>query len=277
MTARNTYATLAEYKSFVTSRGQSSSTDATDDAVIDSLLEQASRYIDDETGRTFAPFVQARLFDTPNERTLYVDDDLLEVISITNGTTALPSTEYTLCPANYSPAYGIRITDVSSYQWESNASNSFENAITVNGIWGYHDKYNRSGWRIGTVLSEDVDLTELEFDVSASTLFSAGQIVRINNELMTIASTASGKITVSERGDLGSTAATHLSVTTVYIWQPMRTCNVAVLEIASNAYNRRFGNTNSNTVTVTAAGVVLSPRDIPSMAQAFIINHREMT
>ena len=276
-TAKNAYATLAEYKDYVTARGQTSSTDATDDEVINNLLEQASRYIDDETGRVFYPFIQARLYNVPNSRELCIDEDLLEVITLTNGDSAtMPATEYYLVPKNVYPAYALKITNISSYQWLSNAQGSLENAISVLGIWGYHDRYTRDGWKVGTTTTEALDTSEVEFDVTASTLFSAGQIIRYGDELGIITSTASGKITVVSRGDNGSTAAAHDSGITVYIWQPIRTANHACLEIAMTAYHRRFGRSQSNSEIVTAAGVVLSPRDVPALAMSFINSHKEM-
>lgn len=277
MTARNAYATLAEYKSYVTARGQSSTTDATDDTVIDSLLESASRYLDDETARQFYPVVQARYYNVPTDRELLVDDDLLEIITLTNGdSTTMPSTEYYLVPKNYTPAYGVKITDISTYSWSTNSAGSFENAIIVNGIWAYRNRYTSEGWKVGTTTTEALDTSEVEFDVTASTLFSAGQIVRYGNELGIIASTATGKITVVSRGDNGSTAAAHDSGITVYIWQPEQGAKLATLEIASNAYHRRFGRSVINSETITAAGVVLSPRDIPTSAVNFILAHRDM-
>lgn len=277
MTARNAYAALSEYKAYVVARGQTSSTDATDDEVINNLLEQASRYIDDETGRAFYPFIQARVYSAPNSLELCVYEDLLEVITLTNGdSTVVPSTEYYLVEKNLSPAYAIKINDISIYKWTSDTQGSLENVISVNGIWGYHNRYLREGWKVGTTTTEALDTSEVEFDVTASTLFSAGQIIRYGDELGIITSTASGKITVVSRGDNGSTAAAHDSGITVYIWQPIRTANLACLEIAMTAYHRRFGRSQSNSEIVTAAGVVLSPRDVPALAMSFINSHKEM-
>lgn len=53
MTITNGYATLAEFKAYVTVRGGSTSTDAADDAVIEDLIEAVSRQIDNLTGRRF--------------------------------------------------------------------------------------------------------------------------------------------------------------------------------------------------------------------------------
>jgi hypothetical protein len=61
----------------------------------------------------------------------------------------------------------------------------------------------------------------------------------------------------------------------VYYWQPEQGAKNAVLEITNSAYRRRFGNTTSSAVTITGAGVVISPRDIPATAQAFIESHKD--
>ena len=44
----------------------------------------------------------------------------------------------------------------------------------------------------------------------------------------------------------------------------------ACLMIATSAYKRRFGESTSSTATITAAGVVLTPQDIPSQAADII-------
>jgi len=276
MTSRNSYASLADYKAYVTARGQAININLADDVVIDGLLDSASRYIDDESGRVFYPYVQTRYYDVPDTRELCLDEDLLEVLTLVNGDgTTITSSDYFLVPKNISPAYAIKLNDVSTLLWTLSNLSSAENAISVTGIWCYRQQYSRNGWKVGTTMAEALDLTEVEFDVTASTLFSAGQVIRYGDELGIVASTSSGKITVVSRGDNGSTAATHLSGITVYIWQPERGAVNAVLEMSNSAYNRRFGNSTSSAVTITAAGVVISPRDISASAQAFIDGHKD--
>lgn len=55
MTITNGYATLNEYKAWIAARGLAGSvgTDASDDTVIEDLIEAVSRYIDTETGERF--------------------------------------------------------------------------------------------------------------------------------------------------------------------------------------------------------------------------------
>jgi hypothetical protein len=276
-TFQNAYATLAEYKAYVTARGQTSTTDATDDTVIESLLDGASRFIDDKTQRTFNPFVQTRYFDSPlGSRMLDVDEDLLEVLTVTNGDgEIIPSTEYATIPRNFSPAYAVRITNVSAYSWAVDPNGVVEDAVTVNAIWGYHDDYYRLGFKSGTVTTEALDASETTIDVSSVTDFSTGQIIRIDSELMFVESVQSSALVV-KRGINGSTAATHDSGASVKYWIVMQGAKMAVLETARHAYHRRFGSSVSNNETITAAGVVLSPRDIPPMMETFVSIYKKI-
>jgi hypothetical protein len=110
--------------------------------------------------------------------------------------------------------------------------------------------------------------------MSAGHSVVVGNILKIDTEYYNVSTVATNTITPVKRGDNGSTAATHLNGATVYAWQPMDEVKQNVLEIANSAYLRRFGKNTGESATVTAAGVVLSPRDIPAMAQSFINDMR---
>ena len=72
----NAYATLAEYKAYDTVRGGTSKADVNDDAVIEDLLEQASRYLDGATGRRFWKNTvdETRYYSPTDSSRLYIDD-----------------------------------------------------------------------------------------------------------------------------------------------------------------------------------------------------------
>jgi len=70
----------------------------------------------------------------------------------------------------------------------------------------------------GTV-DEDLDATETEFDINDDELFAVGDIIRIDDEWMQVASVTSGtpdKLTVVGRGGYGTIAATHDTAATIY-------------------------------------------------------------
>ena len=267
----NLYATLAEYKAYAIARGQTASTDTADDGVINLLLESAARYVDVQTRRQFYPTIETHLFDIPNDRHVYLDTDLLEVITFSNGdSSAIASTNYTLRGFK-APHWCISLKDISSVSWITPVSGSSEQVISLNGIWGYHEQYLQRGWaQVGTLSAAITDTTTLAFSATTGHTITAGQIIKINDEFYNVVTAGANTITPIKRGDNGSTAATHLITTPVYAWQPMENAKQACIEIAHSAYNRRFGRNTGESATITGAGIVLVPRDIPATAQAFI-------
>ena len=278
MTTLRAYATLAQYKAYVTARGQTTTTDSADDAVIEQLLKAASRYAENKTGRIYYPRVQTRYFSVPDEecedpRELELDADLLEVFTVTNGNgTVLASTEYDLKPRNETPYSSIRLKDSSIYYWAPNSSGNSHDVISVSGIWAYHDLYSRA-WLDASTLNEDLDTSETGIDVVAGSAFSVGNIARCDDEIFYVSGIATNTLTAT-RGENDSTAATHDNGTTVKIFVYMEDLNVAVMETAARAYGRRFGESAGGSATITAAGVVLSPKDIPSSMSGFINDHK---
>jgi hypothetical protein len=276
MTTLNAYATLAEFKNFVTARGGSAiPTDTTDDTTLELLLVSASRYLDEKTTRHYYPIIETRYFDVPDDGILRLDEDLLEVITLTNGdTTTIAGTDYIEMPANNTPYWGIKLKGSSGLSWQPDSDGNVEGVISLLGVWGYHNHYYLA-WRIASTLAEDLDTTETGVDVADGTAFAVGNLLRVGSELGYVSNIATNTLT-STRGENGSTAATHLTAAAVKVWQVMDTAKQAVLEIANQAKARRFGQSLSNIETVTAGGIVLSPRDIPATAQEFVQNHRRL-
>ncbi len=113
--------------------------DSTDDdeLLIDALAD-AIAFVEAQTNRVFEAVSGTRYYDsdTQDEDTLYLDDDLVSVTTLTNGdssSTVIPSTEYRLVPRNDTPHYAIRLKSTSSYAWEFDD----DNEVAVTGLWGY--------------------------------------------------------------------------------------------------------------------------------------------
>lgn len=267
----NAYATLAEYKAYTTARGQTASTDTADDGVINSLLESASRFIDMQTRRQFYPSIETRLYNVPTERSIFLDNDLLELTTLTNGDlTVISSTDYTLL-GNRAPFWSIAPKDTSSIFWTYSAAGSREQVISVYGTWGFHEQYAQRAWlQVGTLSAAITDTTTLAFSATTGHTISAGNIVKIGTEIYNVVTAGANTITPVKRGDNGSTAATHLISTVIYAWQPMEEARQSCIEIANSTYQKRFGRNTGESATITAAGVVLTPLDIPATAKAFI-------
>ena len=279
MNISNLYATLAEYKAFATSRGQTATTDATDDAVISAMLQQISRYIDQYVAfRKFYPSFKTRLYDIPRgDRQLFLDDDLLEVVTFTNGDGSVISSEsYVLMGDNDTPAFGIELLGASApwAYWLPNVNGSIRKVISINGLWGYHEDYANAWVPVGTLGAAITDTTTFAFTMTAGHSVSVGQILKIGSEIYNVATVATNTITPNQRGDNGSTAITHLSGATVYAWAVMDDIKLAVLEIALGVSALRTGQSSSGKVSITANGVVIRPEEIPPMAQRTIDGYR---
>jgi hypothetical protein len=182
--------------------------DAADDGVIEDLIETASRYIDNQTGRTFyargtALAPEDRYFSVPrdgNKRWLWLDDDLLQVVEITNGDgVVVAAADYYLMPRNETPKYAIVLKHYSGEYWKINDDGDYEYVIEVSGIWGY----NATG-------SHPADI------------------------------------------------------------------QTACLMIASSLYKRRFGENMSSITTVTGAGVVITPQDVPKEAAYILDSYKRL-
>jgi hypothetical protein len=274
----NSYLTLAEYK-----RGagidDSTDSDATDDLFIESLLEEASRFIDDETCRTFYPRVETHYLDTPDCRELWLDDDLLEIIDVTNGDdSSLDDSSYFLIPRNATPYYAIRIIATADETFELDSTGNAEGVIEVEGIWGYHTNYSQRAWMTGsTVNSGAVTAAATSFVIVSGTLFDVDQIIRLDDELARITATAYDDSTTYTtltiaRGENGSTAAAHDDSSTVYIWQTHPPAKTACRAIVQNEYKKRHGANTEGAATITGAGVVITPDSIPRTAARIIRN-----
>src|SRR3990167_331551 len=136
----NAYCSLEQIKNRLNPLGVTTS--VIDDAVIDEMIEQASRAIDAFCGgRTFYARTETHYFDVPEDRALDVDDDLLSVTTLTHGdATVLTSSDYILLPYNQAPYYQVRLKETTGYVWTVDTSGNAERAISLAGSWGYVDR-----------------------------------------------------------------------------------------------------------------------------------------
>jgi hypothetical protein len=137
MTISNGYCTLAEFKANAI---PNAGTNSADDAVIEDIIEGASRRIDTYTGRTFYARTETHYYDSPDgEYDLWIhDDDLLTVSSITNGDgTTISSGSYKLLPLNKNPKYQVYLKPSSNLVWSFDSNSESLGSITIAGTWGY--------------------------------------------------------------------------------------------------------------------------------------------
>lgn len=268
----NSYATLLEFKNYMTPRGLSSSNitaDTNDDSIMESMLQGISRWIDDQTHRTFYPRIETRKYDLPEEEVLFLDDDLLSLTTLTNGdATEITSSQYVLYPKNAQPKQWVKILGSSSVMWQATSAGDNESAISVLGLWGFNNNYTQRGWSIAGTLGAAITTTNgLTLTMTAGHTVLQGEIYKIDDEMVNVSNVSTNTVTMAARGDNGSTAATHLINATVYKWNPQPEIKSALLSIAQSVYGSRDGQSSQGNVTVTQAGVVIRPGDVSGMTQ----------
>lgn len=202
------YCTLTKLKRYIEINGGT----VTDDDVLIDIIREGSDTITDACNRSFVPSVDTKLFTVPRTSSvLELPSDLLSITSITVGDTSpitlTANTDYKTLPLM--PVYNaIRYI---------NGVWSWGDEVTIEGVWGWNN--NPSGmWRsIGTI-TEALDATETAIDVSTLDAIGVLSYVKVDNEVMQVTATDAhphAEITVI-RGELGSTAATHLTGATLY-------------------------------------------------------------
>ena len=267
MAVQNLYITLADFLSWQ----RSTSTDTADDAVILAMIEQASRQIDQLTGRRFYPTTETHVFDIPmvdytDRDTIYLDDDLLALTTFTNGdASVIASSDYILRSPNVTPYWAIKLRDTATVGWEQNTAGSSEQVLSVLGIWGWHDRYAYAWKQVGTLGAAITDTTTKTVTLTAGHTTATGQIWKVDNEVFQ-GSVSTNTLTLNFRGDNGTTAATHSNGAAIYMWQVAAPIFAACQIVVNDYYDRRFGSGQGGVATITAAGVVITPNDFPASA-----------
>lgn len=135
------YATIEQLRSY---DRNFSSTD--NDSDLSDLLTRASGMVDLITGLSFSTDTDLRRYDADRDvdgRTLYLDCDLHTITTITNGDgAALNDTDYVTEPRNDTPYYAITLKSAINKVWEHDTDGDPEDAISVDGAWGFVDSDN---------------------------------------------------------------------------------------------------------------------------------------
>ncbi len=132
------FCTLAELKA------ELGITSTDDDTLLGYALTDAQAFIEGPggAGRSFQVTADTvRTLDAIRDvdnylLTLYLDEDLCQITSVTNGDgTAVSPSLYVTNPRNTTPWYSIQFKWVASTAWTF--TNSPENSISITGRWGY--------------------------------------------------------------------------------------------------------------------------------------------
>lgn len=147
MTIMNGYATLAEFKAWVTVRGGTISTSAADDEVMESIIETCSRKIDELAGRRFWKNSAAETRYFQAREAFYLDlGDLVSVTTLsvdyanTRSYTDLVSADFELSPPNAAlddkPYTEIFISPTSAAYFPVFGAGG-DRSVKISGIFGW--------------------------------------------------------------------------------------------------------------------------------------------
>ena len=258
----NAYADLTTLKS----AAYLNITPTSEDAYLRKLLEQASRDIDKACDRHFYVKAETRYFDGSSSPMPI--DDLLAITTFkldedgdaTYESTLTVTTDYLTYPYNNYPKTKLLSGNDTSY---GSFASGVRKGIQIIGSWGYGDGERESPiLDSGTTVAvtDALDTTETGVDVTSATPFSAGQTILIDSEQMYIQSIATSTLTV-RRGMNGTTAATHIALSVIYIYEYPPPIVEAVLITAMRAWKRKdsayqdiVGNAETGQI-VTSKGV----------------------
>ena len=215
-----------------------------DDTRLIAALQAAAAQVERAAGRRFAPRKAALQHTITRATELLLDDDLLELTTLANGDgTTIPLNNVLLLPDD-APAGGLLLTVGSSFIWTQTPIQ----AVTVTGIWGWHDRWVSSAWRDSSdtvqnnpLGSSATSITVADADgadiTSETPRFQVGHLLKIENEYLRVlaVNTATNVLTVL-RGVNGTTAASHALNTPIYSYQPVPDIAAIALRRAARLY-----------------------------------------
>jgi hypothetical protein len=221
MAVRNLYATVDAIKTWL------SISVATYDDTLESLLDAASRKIDDETARYFCTRTATLYADTAGADMLILPQDLISMTTLTtdtegdgtyDGETWTENTDFWLWPAEAYPKLQIHTTAFGSYSFAADQRRD----VKMVGTWGYGDETS-DPWLETSVSATVTDGTTESVSLDTADIVERGHTLKVGDEQMFVtADTAedSALTTAVARGVNGTTAAATASGgDTVYLAQ----------------------------------------------------------
>lgn len=237
--------------------------ETTNDELITSLIHAASAIFQGEVNRVCAPYYGTHTFDavSPICRPYTLDVgkaalDLLSVTTLTNGDgVTISGASIALRTSNFYPKWRIELKQSAGTTFTYNAD--WQDAISVLGWWGFAPNYDAC-WRdsgvdvpVGGLTSGGTTITLASAEIAA--LFPVLGYLKIDDEIVQVTGRSSAVLTIT-RGELGTTAASHLAGAAVNMLALQADIVDAVRELTVYAYKAL--DRTGGTVKVYDGGVV---------------------
>lgn len=285
MTITNGYTTLADLKTYK----RITSTDSSDDGVLERMIENASRLFDGETGRRFwtTSTDETRTYQALDYQEVLTDD----IVSIASLKTdedgdrtyeiTWATTDYDTLPVN-STALGWPITSIAVSPNGNYSFPSHRNGVQIIGKFGFCAASTVGEARTFTASSasfvyvtNNATITEVAIDSDNNGTYETVMALTTDYTVTTIDS----KTQLLVKSGAVSFPLTTSGVRITGTWNlpgvpdDVKMC---IEEIVVNVYQKRFGVNTTGAATITGAGVVITPKDIPDTAWRTIAHYRSL-
>lgn len=254
-------ATYCEYTTVTEVRSRyMAATETAQDALLLDIIRATSRDIDAIGCRTYFPRHETRDYDAPAVN-LFLDDDLLEVVTLTNGQDgALTNEEYKLYPLNENAKDSVKLLPSSGVSWSGDSNGDREGAVKIDGIWGFHTRYSSAWIDTDATITTSVSAAATTAAVTTGKV-NAGDLLRIGSEFAYVSAVAvsTADVLTLKRGVNGSTAALHVTGSELERWTYEEIAHLCAT--AAYAYYRLRVNPVGDTVQVGDMSFT-TPKDI---------------
>lgn len=243
------------------------------DEKLDTLIESASRWIEEACRTYFYPVIETRYYDHPDDATiLKLDQWLLDITTFTtsNGDETVSSDDYFLmCGKTYNiPPYDRVVMKSDGDRTTLLFSGTPQQANAITGPWGYCNDYADTGTTLGAAISSTTATTAT---VADGTAIEVGWLLLIDDEQMFVSGISDNTLTVV-RGQGGTDAAEHDNSTTVYRYVPPHDVEAGCGALVARFFHR--GSTSwSDTVGVPERGLIFM-KDMPSEVANIVERYR---
>lgn len=220
----------AYYTTLEAVKAQKGIDNASEDSQLTTAIVQASSLMAEYCGRDFVPYRATVYYDALGRHVvagtaLNLRDDLLEAITVTNGDSQVIAAQYyALRTSGDYPKWRIELKQSSNTTWTYQTD--YQDAITIEGIWGFHQSYN-TAWvntlqvvGIAGLTSTATTITLASVsgtDASGFNAFGVGSLLKIDDEYLRVtAVNTTTNVLTTVRGANGTTAATHNAGVSLY-------------------------------------------------------------
>ena len=242
-------------------------------------LEEGSREIDRDCDRFFYIYEGIKYYDGGTTRVI-LDDDVYSITSLevdTDGSYQYASVfnlgsttgqvDAFTYPLNVTPITRIEANPQGAY---GHLAAGYRKSIKITGRFGYGDDYPNLPYNaIGdTVVDAPLAIGATSLTVTKGNLFSAGMTLRIESEQLYVNANPTGNTVPIVRACNGTTAASHVATTPIYLYSYPKAITKAVLIYAMRTWKRKESAYQNVVATPELGGFTVWKGDDPDYMKA---------